>query len=202
MEENNKKVKKTKKIKELYGEFKKFITRGNVLDMAVGVIIGSAFNAIVTSVVNILMSVCTWGIPGGINGLVTVLPAANSAQKGLDAAIGLGQKFETSKLQELATALANKTYTAEVVTANPNLIESIKATILGKYTLHGNIYVYNMSSSINWGAFINATISFLIIALTLFVIVKTVKTLRERRAKLEAKLKKLIVKEENEEAKA
>lgn len=33
-------------------EFKKFITRGNVVDMAVGVIIGAAFGKIVTSLVN------------------------------------------------------------------------------------------------------------------------------------------------------
>lgn len=32
-----------------FGEFKKFIMRGNVLDMAVGVIVGGAFTAIVTS---------------------------------------------------------------------------------------------------------------------------------------------------------
>ena len=37
-------------------EFKEFISRGNVLDLAVGVIIGGAFNKIVTSLVdNILM---------------------------------------------------------------------------------------------------------------------------------------------------
>ncbi len=40
------------KAKGLFGEFKAFITRGNVLDMAVGIIIGSAFTAIVTSLVN------------------------------------------------------------------------------------------------------------------------------------------------------
>ena len=39
-------------------EFKKFIARGNVMDLAVGVIVGSAFSAIVTSLVdNILMPV-------------------------------------------------------------------------------------------------------------------------------------------------
>lgn len=37
------------KGKGFLGEFKKFITRGNVMDMAVGVIIGGAFTAIVTS---------------------------------------------------------------------------------------------------------------------------------------------------------
>ena len=37
-------------MKKLFNEFKKFISRGNVIDLAVGVIIGSAFTAIVTSV--------------------------------------------------------------------------------------------------------------------------------------------------------
>ena len=37
------------KVKQLLQDFKKFITRGNVVDMAVAVIIGGAFNAIVTS---------------------------------------------------------------------------------------------------------------------------------------------------------
>ena len=120
----------------LINDFKKFITRGNVLDLAVGVIIGGAFNAIVTSFVNILMSVCTWGVPGGIKGLVTVLPAANDAQKGMDLANGLGQKFEAGKLQELATNLAYATYGQDKVEENLNLIESAKTTILGKYNLH------------------------------------------------------------------
>lgn len=34
------------------GEFKQFIARGNVMDMAVGVIIGGAFSAITTSLIN------------------------------------------------------------------------------------------------------------------------------------------------------
>ena len=48
-------AKKFKPIKERLGiveEFKKFILRGNVVDLAVGVIIGGAFNKIVTSLVN------------------------------------------------------------------------------------------------------------------------------------------------------
>lgn len=36
-------------MKKFFKEFKEFITRGNVLDMAVGVIVGGAFTAIVTS---------------------------------------------------------------------------------------------------------------------------------------------------------
>jgi large conductance mechanosensitive channel len=39
-------------MKKMLSEFKDFIQRGNVMDMAVGVIIGIAFGAIVTSLVN------------------------------------------------------------------------------------------------------------------------------------------------------
>lgn len=39
-------------MKNLMKEFKEFISRGNVMDMAVGIIIGGAFTAIVTSLVN------------------------------------------------------------------------------------------------------------------------------------------------------
>ncbi len=39
----------SKKKPGIMGEFKKFITRGNVMDMAIGVIVGGAFTAIVTS---------------------------------------------------------------------------------------------------------------------------------------------------------
>ena len=40
------------KSKGFISEFKTFITRGNVMDMAVGLIVGSAFTAIVNSLVN------------------------------------------------------------------------------------------------------------------------------------------------------
>lgn len=43
---------KAKKKLGIIGEFKEFISKGNVVDMAVGIIIGSAFTAIVTSLVN------------------------------------------------------------------------------------------------------------------------------------------------------
>jgi len=44
------------KDKGFFAEFKKFVLRGNVMDMAVGVIIGGAFTAIVTSLNNDLLS--------------------------------------------------------------------------------------------------------------------------------------------------
>ncbi len=42
-------------MKKMMSEFKSFISRGNVVDMAVGVIMGSAFTKIVTSLVNEVM---------------------------------------------------------------------------------------------------------------------------------------------------
>ena len=48
-------MKKGKKAKGLFKEFKAFIMRGNVLELAVAVIIGGAFTAIVTSVTNDLI---------------------------------------------------------------------------------------------------------------------------------------------------
>ncbi|KRN12783.1 large conductance mechanosensitive channel protein [Fructilactobacillus fructivorans] len=43
---------KEKEVDMLFKEFKEFISRGNVIDMAIGIIVGSAFTSIVTSLVN------------------------------------------------------------------------------------------------------------------------------------------------------
>ena len=43
-------------MKSFFSEFKKFILRGNVIDLAVGVIIGAAFQAIVNSLVDDIIS--------------------------------------------------------------------------------------------------------------------------------------------------
>ncbi len=48
-------------MKKFFGEFKTFITRGNVLDMAVGVIVGGAFTAIVNGLSNfVLKPIINW----------------------------------------------------------------------------------------------------------------------------------------------
>ncbi len=50
-------------MKKFFGEFKKFITRGNVFDLAVGMIIATAFNKIVSSLVNdIIMPLITYAL--------------------------------------------------------------------------------------------------------------------------------------------
>jgi len=55
------------KTKKVFGEFKQFIERGNVVDLAVGVVIGSAFSKIVTSIVNDLLTPTIGIILGGLD---------------------------------------------------------------------------------------------------------------------------------------
>ena len=67
LNENNKNAKERKvTMKKFVEEFKKFISRGNVMDMAVGVIIGGAFTSIVNSLVNDIINPIL-GIFGGLN---------------------------------------------------------------------------------------------------------------------------------------
>ena len=54
-------------MKKNLKEFKEFISKGNVVDMAVGVIIGGAFGKIVTSLVNDIIMPFIGLIIGGIN---------------------------------------------------------------------------------------------------------------------------------------
>ncbi len=74
--------KKIGKIKKFFEEFKKFITRGNVLDMAVGVIVGGAFTAIVNGLSNnILKPLINWLLAfilgkEGLSGAITMLSPA------------------------------------------------------------------------------------------------------------------------------
>lgn len=59
----------TKKVpdkKSIIDEFKEFISKGNVIDMAVGLIVGSAFTAIVNSLVNDIFTPLIGIIIGGI----------------------------------------------------------------------------------------------------------------------------------------
>lgn len=56
-----------KKSSKTFNEFKEFISRGNVIDLAVGVIIGGAFGKIVTSVVNDILMPLIGVVIGGLD---------------------------------------------------------------------------------------------------------------------------------------
>lgn len=55
------------RIKKLGEDFKKFISRGNVVDMAVGVVVGGAFSKIVTSLVNDVITPAIGVLLGGLD---------------------------------------------------------------------------------------------------------------------------------------
>ena len=64
-------------------EFKKFALRGNVVDLAVGVIIGAAFGAIVTSAVQDLFMPVIGAVTGGLDFSNYYLPLSSKVQSGM-----------------------------------------------------------------------------------------------------------------------
>jgi len=115
------------KKKGFFAEFKEFISRGNVMDLAVGMIVGSAFTAIVNSLVNHIVMPVIGVIVGGIN-------------------------FDNLKI---------------VITPADEAAGIAEAAIC-------------------YGSFIQAVVNFLIVAFVIFLVVRSMNTLR---AKLEAKKK-------------
>ena len=59
--------KSLKKVNPILKEFREFVNRGNVLDLAVGVIVGGAFNKIISSLVNDLVMPIVGLVLGGID---------------------------------------------------------------------------------------------------------------------------------------
>ena len=80
-------------------EFKKFALRGNVVDLAVGVIIGAAFGSIVTSLVGDVIMPVVGAITGGLDFSNYFVPLSAKVQSGLSyadakkqgAVLGYGQ---------------------------------------------------------------------------------------------------------------
>ena len=114
-------------MKNFLNEFKKFAMRGNVIDMAVGIIIGAAFGKIVNSLVeDVLMP------PIGL----------------------LLGKVDFSELKLILVKASEDKSVQEV--------------------------------AIRYGTFINALISFLIVAFAVFLLIKAINTLQEKMAAKEA----------------
>ncbi|MET7245685.1 large conductance mechanosensitive channel protein MscL [Methylobacterium sp. EM32] len=92
-------------------EFKKFALRGNVVDLAIGVVIGAAFGAIVTSLVQDVIMPTVGAITGGLDFSNYYLPLSSKVQTGLayaeakkqGAVLGYGQ-FITVALNFLIVA--------------------------------------------------------------------------------------------------
>ncbi len=107
-------------------EFKEFVARGNVIDLAVGIIIGVAFNGIVNSLVNDIVMPPLGFILGRVN------------------------------FSDLFINLSDKPYAS---------VADAKAA---------------GAPTINYGMFINSVLNFLIIALVVFLLVKTINRLERK----------------------
>ena len=79
-------------MKKFFEDFKAFAMRGNVIDMAVGVIIGAAFGSITTSLVNDIFMPLIGVLTGGINfgGLFVALDGGSYVSAEAAAAAGVG----------------------------------------------------------------------------------------------------------------
>ena len=126
-------------IQSFVGEYKKFVNRGNVVDMAVGVIIGGAFTAIVTALSGSILE-----------------PIINFA---------LSEWFGNAHTDGLYTVL-KEGYAED-----------------GTLDLAASIYI-------DWSTFINTIIHFLLVALVLFCILRTINHVREEYAELSEKARK------------
>ena len=192
------KLKKKQEGKGLWNEFKAFVNRGNAFMLAVG----GAFSAIVNAFVGMLTSLATWPVPGGLKGLVTVLPAVTEAQKGatFKGAEGLYtlQAFTMAeanqKVVEFAAAQGR-----EGLTVNDADFIQWKNSLLSLYEQHGTTFTSKMSAIIDWGTLINAVIAFVIIAVVLFVLVKVSNAAAARKAALEAKAREAYYEKHPEE---
>ncbi len=131
-------------MRKFFGEFKKFITRGNVMDLAVGVIIGGAFTAIVNAVTkNILQPL--------INAVIAIIFGNGGDQVVYTFLVGSAESLETA------------------------------------------IYI-------DWGAVISAIIDFILIALVLFIIVRTFNKVKDRKEKALSEYKKMKPTKEDKKA--
>ena len=183
---------KKKKGPGLWKEFKEFINKGNAFMLAVGVVIGGAFSAIVNAFVDILLNLATWGVPGGLKGLITVLPALNAAQKG-----PVGQSFQMSELADKTIEFAASQDV--VITKDSDTFVQWQTALLGKYNQYGTSFAFKGSAIINWGALITAIISFVIIALVLFIIVKVINSVARKNEEIKARAREEYYKKHPEE---
>ena len=111
---------------KFWADFKTFISKGNVLDLAVGVVVGGAFGKIVTSLVNDL-----------------IMPAVGSLLGGFD-------------------------------------FTNLKA-VLSKAVVGADGEIVKQAVTLNYGNFIQETVNFLIIAFSIFLVIKGIMKMTKKK---------------------
>ena len=163
-------------MKKIANEFKTFITRGNVVDMAVGVIIGGAFTGVVNGLSNfILKPIINW---------ILAMVLGKDGLSGVITPLSMSQQID----------------------ANGELVWKLNSVGKIALDANGDkIPVWDLANSIyiDWGSFISAIINFLLIAVVLFTIVKIINSARANHEKMtNLVINGKVTKEEKKEMKA
>ena len=162
--------------KSLFEDFKAFLNRGNAFMLAVGVVIGGAFSAIVTAFTSILMNLVTAATPGGVDGLV----------------VGIRTRVAITRAEAAGIAVENLEISAKTWS-------ELDAGVRGLYKAYGGRYFFNSLPILDFGALINAILSFFIVGLVLFVCVKLFAAAAKKKAALEAKAREAYYKKHPDE---
>ena len=143
----------------LLQEFKAFALKGNVVDMAVGVIIGGAFGKIVTSLVNDIIMPAVGMLMGGVDfkDLSWTLKEEIPAVEAQDAVL-----YAEDVLNEAGEIIH---HAGDVMTPAVEAVEAVPAVVL------------------TYGNFIQVTVDFLIVAVSVFVMIKIFNKLTSIRLK-------------------
>ncbi|CEO12690.1 large-conductance mechanosensitive channel protein MscL [Paraclostridium sordellii] len=83
-------------MKKMLKEFKEFAVKGNVLDLAVGVVVGGAFSKIVTSLVNDIIMPIVGILTGGINFSEYKIVLKEAVGKNPSVTLNIGNFIQTS----------------------------------------------------------------------------------------------------------
>ncbi|CEN81707.1 large conductance mechanosensitive channel protein [[Clostridium] sordellii] len=83
-------------MKKMLKEFKEFAVKGNILDLAVGVVVGGAFSKIVTSLVNDIIMPIVGILTGGINFSEYKIVLKEAVGKNPSVTLNIGNFIQTS----------------------------------------------------------------------------------------------------------
>lgn len=145
-----------------FQEFKDFAMRGNVVDLAVGLIIGAEFGKIVSSAVNDLIMPPIGKALGGVNFT--------------DLKYSLGESGASMQLKAAKEKLASAT--GDEVAAATDAVELAKKSV----------EEFGETVSINYGNFVQNVLNFLVIALAVFMVIKLMNSLKAEEEEVEPEI--------------
>jgi large conductance mechanosensitive channel len=162
-------------LKGLWAEFKAFAFKGNMIELAVAVVIGAAFSTVITSLVNdVIMPTVTYVVHTATTAAASATNAAESAAKDVESKAGIAASQPTTESTTQSAAAATPPAPA-AAPATPAAAPGAAAP---------PVQIHLMLGPVNAGNFIGALINFLLVAAAVFlVIVKLLGSVMNKMAK-------------------